>query len=74
MVDSDGWLWGQAEHPRGLPHAHDLHHHALRTRRYDSTWYIPGTIHKVENDPMEGGRRYSIQSPILSSSAVTIAK
>ena len=27
---------------------------ALRTRRYDSTWYIPGTIHRFENAPMDG--------------------
>ena len=40
---------------------------ALRTRRYDSTWYIPGTIHGVENDPLDGGRRYSIQLPIVSN-------
>ena len=39
---------------------------ALRTRRYDSTWYIPGTIHGVENDPMDGGRRYGIQPPNVS--------
>ena len=36
---------------------------ALRTRRYDSTWYIPGTIHGVDYDPMDGGRRYGIQPP-----------
>ena len=39
---------------------------ALRTRRYDSTWYIPGAIHEVENDPMDGGRRYDIQPPFVS--------
>ena len=27
---------------------------ALRARRYDSTWYIPGTIHGVDYDPMDG--------------------
>ena len=36
---------------------------ALRTRRYDSTWYIPGAIHGVENDPLDGGSRYGIQPP-----------
>ena len=39
---------------------------ALRTRRYDSTWYIPGTIHRFENAPMDGGRRYGIQPPNVS--------
>ena len=39
---------------------------ARRTRRYDSTWYILGTFHGVENDPMDGGRRYGIQPPIVS--------
>ena len=39
---------------------------ALRTRRYDSTWYIPGAIHGVENDPLDGGRRYGIQPPNVS--------
>ena len=36
---------------------------ALRTRRYDSTWYIPGTIHGVENDPWmaEGGTVFNRQ-------------
>ena len=29
---------------------------ALRTRGYDSTWYIPGAIHGVENAPMDGAR------------------
>ena len=41
---------------------------ALRTRRYDSTWYIPGTIHRFENDPMDGGRRSNFQPPIVSRS------
>ena len=39
---------------------------ALRTRRYDSTWYIPGAIHGVENDPLDGGSRYGIQPPNVS--------
>ena len=37
---------------------------ALRTRRYTSTLYIHHTIHGVVSNPMDGGRRYSIQSPI----------
>ena len=41
---------------------------ALRTRRYDSTWYIPGTIHRFENAPMDGGRRSNFQPPIVSRS------
>ena len=41
---------------------------ALRTRRYDSTWYIPGTIHGVENAPMDGGGRYTFQPPNVSRS------
>ena len=45
---------------------------ALRTRRYDSTWYIPGTIHGVENDPLDGGRRYSIQLPIVSNFSASV--
>ena len=32
---------------------------ALRTRRYDSTWYIPGTIHRFENAP--NGWRKAVQ-------------
>ena len=27
---------------------------ALRVRRYDSIWYIPGTIHGVDYDPTDG--------------------
>ena len=41
---------------------------ALRTRRYDFTWYVPGTIHRVENAPLNGGGRYSFQLPNVSRS------
>ena len=33
---------------------------------YASPWYIRGTIHGVENDPMDGGSRYGIQPPNVS--------
>ena len=46
---------------------------ALRTHRYDSTWYIPGTIHRVENDPLDGGRRYGIQPPNVSDLSAYVA-
>ena len=41
---------------------------ALRTRGYDSTWYIPGAIHGVENAHMDGGGRYTFQPPNVSRS------
>ena len=28
---------------------------ALRARRYDSNWYIPGAIHGGDYNPMDGG-------------------
>ena len=40
---------------------------ARRTRRYTSTLYIHRTIRRVGYDPMNGGGRYSIQSPIASN-------
>ncbi len=40
---------------------------ALRTRRYDSIWYIPGAIHRLDFEPMNDGGRYSIQSPKVSN-------
>ena len=43
---------------------------ALRTRRYDSTWNIPGNIHGVDYDPMDGARRYTFQPPnVIGQSA-----
>ena len=41
---------------------------ALRTRRYTSTLYIRRTIHGVDYDPMEGGRRHTFQPPNVSRS------
>ena len=40
---------------------------ARRTRRYTSTLYIHRTIRRVEYNPMDDGRRYSIQSPFVSN-------
>ena len=40
---------------------------ARRTRRYTSTLYIRRTIHRLNFKPMDDGRRYGIQSPILSN-------
>ena len=40
---------------------------ARRTRRYTSTLYIHPTTHKHDFEPMNGGGRYSIQSPIVSN-------
>ena len=51
----------QTELSGDLPNAHPLHHHRPANRRYDSTWYIPGTIHRFEDAPMDGARRYGIQ-------------
>ena len=36
------------------------------TRRYTSTWYIRRTIHRLNFKPMDDGKRYGIQSPIVS--------
>ena len=40
---------------------------ARRTRRYTSTLYIPGAIHRLDFEPMNDGGRYSIQSPKVSN-------
>ena len=45
---------------------------ARRTRRYTSTWYIRRTIHRLNFKPMDDGRRYSIQSPIVSNSSAHV--
>ena len=45
---------------------------ARRTRRYTSTWYIRRIIHRLNFKPMDDGRRYSIQSPILSNSSAHV--
>ena len=42
---------------------------ARRTRRYTSTWYIRRTIHRLNFKPVDDGRRYGIQSPIVSNSS-----
>ena len=47
---------------------------ALRTRRYDSTWYIPGTIHGVDYDPMDDGRWYGIQPPDVSDLSACVVQ
>ena len=46
---------------------------ARRTRRYTSTWYIHTTTHKHEFEPMDGGGRYSIQSPNVSNLSAHVA-
>ena len=46
---------------------------ARRTPRYTSTLYIHCTIHRLSFQPMNGGRRYSIQSPIVSNSSAHVA-
>ena len=45
---------------------------ARRTRRYTSTWYIRRTIHRLNFKPMDDGRQYSIQSPIVSNSSAHV--
>ena len=40
---------------------------ARRTGRYTSTLYIPGTIHRLDFEPMNDGGRYSIQPPNVSN-------
>ena len=47
---------------------------ALRTRRYDSTWYIPGTIHRLNFEPMDGGGRYIFQPPIVSDLSTCVVR
>ena len=47
---------------------------ALRTRRYDSTWYIPVTIHRVILDLMDGERRYGIQPPDVSDLSACVVQ
>ena len=42
---------------------------ARRTRRYTSTLYIHRTIHRLDFEPMDDGRRYGFQSPIVSNSS-----
>ena len=39
---------------------------ALRTRRYTSTLYIRCTTRRLDFEPMDGGGRYTIQSPNVS--------
>ena len=56
----------QPEHLGGFPDAHALHHHRpadpqIRFHLVHS-WHHPW----VENDPMDGGRRYDIQPPFVS--------
>ena len=46
---------------------------ARRTRRYTSTLYIHRTIRRVEYNPMDDGRRYSIQSPFVSNLPPTLS-
>ena len=39
---------------------------ARRTRRYTSTLYIHRTTHKLDFEPMNGGRRSGLQPPNVS--------
>ena len=46
---------------------------ARRTRRYTSTLYIPGTIHRLDFEPINDGGRYSVQSPNVSNLSARVA-
>ena len=46
---------------------------ALRTRRYTSTLYIRCTTRRLDFEPMDGGGRYSIQSPNVSNLSAHVA-
>ena len=47
---------------------------ARRTGRYTSTLYIPGTIHRLDFEPMNDGGRYRIQPPKVSNLSAHVAQ
>ena len=47
---------------------------ARRTGRYTSTLYIPGTIHRLDFEPMNDGGRYNIQPPKVSNLSAHVAQ
>ena len=57
----------QAESPGGIPYAHPLHHHRPANPEIYVHLVHPSHHPWVGYNPMDDGRRYSIQSPILSN-------
>ena len=60
------------EHPGGLPDAHTVHHHGPANTQIRLHVIHPSHHPWGDYDPMDGGGRYSIQPPNVSSQAAHV--